>query len=74
MKHSKPTENDLDSIYAPPPEEQSVALEEPLPNAVASKSRWERSWPVIAAGCGLFSDGYLNGVSDTYSLFGPLGY
>jgi hypothetical protein len=27
------------------------------------KSRWERSWPVIACGAGLFSDGYLNGVS-----------
>jgi hypothetical protein len=34
--------------------------EAPL-DAVA-KSRWERSWPVIAAGSGLFSDGYLNGV------------
>ncbi|CAD0015233.1 unnamed protein product [Aureobasidium pullulans] len=26
------------------------------------KSRWERLWPVIACGAGLFSDGYLNGV------------
>lgn len=26
------------------------------------KGRWERSWPVIACGAGLFSDGYLNGV------------
>ena len=25
------------------------------------KSRWERSWPTIACGSGLFSDGYLNG-------------
>ncbi|EFE41537.1 hypothetical protein TRV_03715, partial [Trichophyton verrucosum HKI 0517] len=24
------------------------------------KSRWERSWPTIACGAGLFSDGYLN--------------
>lgn len=31
------------------------------------KSRWERSWPVIACGAGLFSDGYLNGYA--YSLF-----
>jgi hypothetical protein len=29
-----------------------------------SKSRWERSWPTIACGAGLFSDGYLNGVRD----------
>lgn len=27
-----------------------------------TKSRWERSWPTIACGAGLFSDGYLNGV------------
>ena len=26
-----------------------------------AKSRWERSWPTIACGAGLFSDGYLNG-------------
>ncbi|OAP65268.1 hypothetical protein AYL99_01240 [Fonsecaea erecta] len=26
------------------------------------KSRWERTWPVMACGAGLFSDGYLNGV------------
>ncbi|KAK5457265.1 glycerophosphoinositol permease [Exophiala xenobiotica] len=29
------------------------------------KTRWERSWPTIACGAGLFSDGYLNG--DEYS-------
>ncbi|OCK81658.1 MFS general substrate transporter [Lepidopterella palustris CBS 459.81] len=27
-----------------------------------NKSSWERLWPVIACGAGLFSDGYLNGV------------
>ena len=32
----------------------------PLENA--SKSRWERSWPTIACGAGLFSDGYLQAV------------
>ena len=32
---------------------------EPLENL--QKSRWERSWPTIACGAGLFSDGYLNG-------------
>ena len=25
------------------------------------KSRWERSWPTIACGAGLFSDGYIQG-------------
>ena len=33
-----------------------------VPLDAVAKSRWERSWPVIAAGSGLFSDGYLNGV------------
>ncbi|KAI5296117.1 hypothetical protein KEM52_005578 [Ascosphaera acerosa] len=30
--------------------------------ASVAKSRWERSWPVIACGAGLFSDGYLSNV------------
>lgn len=44
------------------------------------KGRWERTWPVLAAGAGLFSDGYLNNVGtfsfrkrDTHSLVVPLG-
>ena len=35
---------------------EETALEE------TPKGRWERSWPTIACGAGLFSDGYLNGV------------
>ncbi|CAI7619615.1 unnamed protein product [Penicillium discolor] len=31
------------------------------------KGRWERSWPTIACGAGLFSDGYLN------QVIGPVG-
>jgi hypothetical protein len=27
------------------------------------KSKWERLWPVLACGSGLFSDGYINNVS-----------
>lgn len=30
-----------------------------------TKGRWERSWPTIACGAGLFSDGYLNGYAAT---------
>jgi hypothetical protein len=30
--------------------------------AKSEKGRWERLWPVIACGAGLFSDGYLNNV------------
>lgn len=36
-----------------------------VPLDAVPKSRWERSWPVIACGAGLFSDGYLNGVCCT---------
>lgn len=32
----------------------------PLENP--AKSRWQRSWPTIACGAGLFSDGYLQSV------------
>ncbi|KAK2811253.1 hypothetical protein FQN50_002350 [Emmonsiellopsis sp. PD_5] len=35
-------------------------LENDLTNT--QKGRWERSWPTIACGAGLFSDGYLNNV------------
>ncbi|MCJ1483395.1 hypothetical protein MMC06_003562 [Schaereria dolodes] len=38
---------------------------QPLENI--QKSRWERSWPTIACGAGLFSDGYLNGVIGSVS-------
>ena len=38
---------------------QSVELQ-PLEDV--TKGRWERSWPTIACGAGLFSDGYLNQV------------
>lgn len=41
----------------------SPANMEDIPLDALPKSRWERSWPVIACGAGLFSDGYLNGVS-----------
>lgn len=37
-------------------QEQHITYEE------TEKSRWDRLWPVIACGAGLFSDGYLNGV------------
>ena len=38
-----------------------------VPVDAVPKSRWERSWPTIACGAGLFSDGYLNGVCITPS-------
>ena len=33
------------------------------PLAEVPKSRWERIWPAMACGSGLFSDGYINNVS-----------
>lgn len=35
-----------------------------------TKSRWERSWPTIACGAGLFSDGYVQSVR-TYPTSPP---
>ena len=35
--------------------------------ADVEKGRWERLWPVIACGAGLFSDGYLNNVRQLQS-------
>lgn len=32
------------------------------PLADIPKSRWDRLWPVMACGAGLFSDGYINNV------------
>lgn len=44
--------------------------------AQTEKGRWERLWPVIACGAGLFSDGYLNNVrtdSQTRRSRPPIG-
>ncbi|KAJ5513377.1 Major facilitator superfamily domain general substrate transporter [Penicillium fimorum] len=49
---------------AHPLEEQPVELP---PLDEIKKGRWERSWPTIACGAGLFSDGYLN------AIIGPVG-
>lgn len=42
------------------PERDEIALHG-APLEDLRKGRWERSWPTIACGAGLFSDGYLNG-------------
>lgn len=44
------------------------------PLAEILKGRWDRSWPVIACGAGLFSDGYLNGVIGSVSTMLQLIY
>lgn len=39
------------------------------PVARSEKSFYQRVWPVFACGAGLFSDGYINGVSRPSALF-----
>lgn len=50
----------MDALQTEKTDKVTSGVEEEL--QVVQKSRWERSWPVIACGAGLFSDGYLNGV------------
>jgi MFS family permease len=49
-------------INAPPTSQDKEIAIYQAPLAATSKGRWERTWPVFAAGAGLFSDGYVNGV------------
>ena len=51
--------NDENEIVDSPARNGSLVHGVPLENL--EKSRWERSWPTIACGAGLFSDGYLQG-------------
>jgi hypothetical protein len=54
-KETSSTEKVESGMYGNSPEITEVPLDQ-LP-----KSRWERSWPTIACGAGLFSDGYIQG-------------
>ena len=66
------TKRDFDDIPA-------AEIAPPLENV--EKSRWERSWPTIACGAGLFSDGYLQAVigpvnvilGELYKKYGDTG-
>ena len=53
--------------------ERDTALHE-SPLVEIPKGRWDRSWPTIACGAGLFSDGYLNGVIGSVSTMLQLIY
>ncbi|KAF2463102.1 MFS general substrate transporter [Lindgomyces ingoldianus] len=46
--------NPTSELGASPPRRASISQ--------TDKGRWERLWPVIACGAGLFSDGYLNNI------------
>jgi hypothetical protein len=51
---------------APPTSNESGSDTQTDPSAETQKSRWERLWPVMACGAGLFSDGYVNNVGDLH--------
>lgn len=57
----------------PSDRERNVSIDT-APLAALPKGRWERSWPTIACGAGLFSDGYLNGVIGSVSTMLALIY
>lgn len=50
----KPTDMPTSDFSEPHNAQNAIPLEH------IEKSRWERTWPTIACGAGLFSDGYLN--------------
>ncbi|KAI9732780.1 MAG: hypothetical protein M1834_003718 [Cirrosporium novae-zelandiae] len=58
MEHANTEEAEVKSGGVPDIQHEIEAA--PLEDI--TKSRWERSWPTIACGAGLFSDGYLNNV------------
>jgi hypothetical protein len=66
------SKGDAQPFSATAPEKASNSLDpipiEEIPLENTEKSRWERSWPTIACGAGLFSDGYLNGVCNTLNF------
>jgi hypothetical protein len=55
------------TIHSDPAKADGKVDHDHVPLAELPKGRWDRSWPVIACGAGLFSDGYLNGVIGSVS-------
>lgn len=62
------SKTDIKADVQAPVDAVSGSREVPLDANLGGKSRWERSWPTIACGAGLFSDGYLNGVCGFLTL------
>ena len=56
MEHNK-------EVYAVDGLPQDVDLHD-APLGALPKTKLQRIWPILTAGSGLFSDGYLNGVSE----------
>jgi hypothetical protein len=53
--------NNVDAQVDSGSDSNNLAAVDPL--AEVPKTRWERIWPAMACGSGLFSDGYINNVS-----------
>lgn len=49
------------AVLAPGVEHRSSIVEEGPSVKQTTKTWWQRVWPVMACGAGLFSDGYING-------------
>ena len=56
-----------EKVHDTPKLSDEEAIERHASVTATQKSQWERLWPVIACGAGLFSDGYLNGVIGSVS-------
>ncbi|OAX78309.1 hypothetical protein ACJ72_07386 [Emergomyces africanus] len=54
--------SDSPSDAAPKTQEKNSEIIQKAELGNIQKGRWERSWPIIACGAGLFSDGYLNSI------------
>ena len=68
MNHDKEIEDSkLPSSQEYGDEQERDLAVHSAPLANTPKGRWDRTWPVIACGAGLFSDGYLNGVIGSVS-------
>lgn len=62
------------ALLAPKVERNQSIVEDGPALEETSKSWWERSWPVIACGSGLFSDGYVNGIGGSVNKILSLIY
>jgi MFS family permease len=62
MFHKDEAVNVRDGGSSPDSKERKAIAGDATPAAVVEPSTWQRVWPTIACGAGLFSDGYLQSV------------
>lgn len=49
------------AVVAPGVEHRDSTVDDGPKLEETTKTKWQRVWPVMACGAGLFSDGYING-------------